>query len=195
LPDFRVRYVLDHPAAPVSGDVGDALSDALDKLARAGATLTEGWPDGVDPVADVATFGFHLSLYFAHLGEPTDLALADVVEQERRRMSSRQAWQDCLTSDADVFLCPTVSTVAIPHDDRPFAERTVETSRGTLPYRDLPFWIAHASLTGLPALSAPIPGGLPVGMQVIGPLFEDDTAITFADVAADVIGGYHAPRR
>jgi amidase len=193
--DFRVRYVVDHPGAPVSGDVGDALSDALDGLARAGATLTEGWPDGVDPIADVSSFGAHLTLYFAHLGEPADLSLPDAVEQEQHRMSSRQAWQNCLTSDADVFLCPTAGTVAIPHDDRPFADRTIDTGRGVLPYRDLPFWIALASLTGLPALSAPLGGRLPVGMQVIGPLFEDDTAITFAALAADVIGGYQPPRR
>jgi amidase len=193
LPDFRVRYVLDHPAAPVSSEVGDALSDALDMLAGAGVPLTEGWPDGVDPSADVASFGFHLGLYFAHLGEPTDLSLADAVEQEQRRMSSRQAWQNCLITNADVFLCPTVSTVAIQHDDRPFDDRVIETSRGPLPYRHLPFWIAPASLTGLPALNAPIAGGLPVGLQVIGPLFEDDTAITFAELAADVIGGYSPP--
>ena len=193
LADFRVRYVLDHPAAPVNSDVGDALSDALDGLARAGVTLMEGWPDGVDPVADVTSFGAHLSLYFAHLGQPTDLSLPDAVEQEQHRMSARQAWQDCLTSTADVFLCPTVSVVAIRHDDRPFDDRTIDTGRGALPYRNLPFWIAAASLTGLPALSAPVGGRLPVGMQVVGPLFEDDTAITFAELAADVIGGYRPP--
>ena len=196
LQNFRVRYVLDHPMAPVTGDVGGALSDALDALARAGVTLSAGWPDGVDPVADVAGFGFHLNLYFAHLGEPTDQTLADVIEQERRRMSSRQAWQACLTTDADLFICPTVSTVAIPHDDRPFGERAVETAHGPLPYSSLPFWIAHASLTGLPALNAPVgttSAGLPAGMQVLGPLFEDDTAITFAELAADVTGGYTPP--
>jgi amidase len=195
LRDFRVRYVLDHPAAPVSSDVGDVLSDALDTLARAGVALTEGWPDAVDPVADVASFRFHLGLYFAYLGEPGDLSLAEAIEQEQRRMASRQSWQDCLTTSADVFLCPTVSTVAVPHDDRPFGERTIETSRGALPYQSLPFWIAPASLTGLPALSAPVPAALPVGLQVIGPLFDDDTAITFAELAADVIGGYSPPRR
>jgi amidase len=195
LPDFRVRYVLDHPAAPASSEVGDALSDALDHLARAGVTLTEGWPDGVEPVTDVAAFAAHLSLYFAQFGEPIDLTLSGAIEQEQRRMSSRRAWQNCLTSNADVFLCPTVSTVAVPHDDRPFDERVVETSRGGLPYRNLPFWIAPASLTGLPALTAPITGGLPVGLQVIGPLFEDDTVITFAELAADVIGGYSPPHQ
>jgi hypothetical protein len=37
------------------------------------------------------------------------------------------------------------------------------------------------------------PGGLPVGAQVIGPLYEDDTAITFGQLLGDVIGGYDPP--
>jgi amidase len=48
----------------------------------------------------------------------------------------------------------------------------------------------------LPAVAAPIgrtPGGLPVGAQIVGPLYEDNTAITFAELFTDVIGGYNPP--
>ena len=84
----------------------------------------------------------------------------------------------------DVFLCPTNFTPAFPHDGRPFAERTVATPEGERPYDSQAFWVAHAALPGLPAVAAPVgraPGGLPVGVQVIGPLYEDDTALTFAE--------------
>lgn len=37
------------------------------------------------------------------------------------------------------------------------------------------------------------PAGLPAGAQVIGPRFEDDTPITFAELLADVVGGYRPP--
>jgi amidase len=37
------------------------------------------------------------------------------------------------------------------------------------------------------------PGGLPVGAQIVGPLYEDDTAITFAELLAEVLGGYERP--
>jgi amidase len=37
------------------------------------------------------------------------------------------------------------------------------------------------------------PGGLPVGAQIVGPLYEDNTAITFAELLGDVIGGYEPP--
>jgi amidase len=90
LRDFRVGVVLDHPQAAVSGEVAAALSGAVDALARAGATVVEGWPAGVDPVAEAASFGFHVRLFFAYQQPGDDLPpFAEVVEQERRRMAAR----------------------------------------------------------------------------------------------------------
>ena len=110
-------------------------------------------------------------------------------------MSARAAW-DRYFEDVDVFLCPANFTPAFPHDTRPFGQRTIITPEGERPYDNQPFWISHASLPGLPAVVAPIgrtAGGLPVGAQLIGPLNEDDTAIRFTEVLADVAGGYEPP--
>jgi amidase len=85
---------------------------------------------------------------------------------------------------------------AFPHDDRPFDERTITTPEGERPWTDQPFWISHASLPGLPAVVAPIgrtTGGLPVGARIIGPLYEDGTALTFAALLGDMVGGYESP--
>ncbi len=104
-------------------------------------------------------------------------------------------WADYF-ADIDVFVCPSNFTTAITHDSRPFDERRITTPDGERSYSEQPFWISHASLPGLPAVVAPAgltPAGLPVGVQVIGPLFEDDTAITFAELLAEVTGGYQAP--
>jgi amidase len=65
-----------------------------------------------------------------------------------------------------------------------------------LPYVNQPFWIAHAALVGLPAVVAPVgqtPAGLPVGVQVVGPQHEDDTAITFVELLAPLTGGSLRP--
>jgi amidase len=172
------------------------LSDAVDALARAGATVVEGWPEGVDPVREAESFGFHVRLFFAYQEPDEDLPpFAEVVDQEHRRMAARAAWGRFF-DDHDVFLCPAAFTPAIPHDPRPFADRTIATPEGGRPYADLVFWVAHAALPGLPAVAAPVgwtAGGLPVGAQVVGPLHEDDTAVTFAERLAGVVGGYRPP--
>jgi amidase len=188
--------VLDHDHAPVSSEVAAPLSDAVDALARAGATVVEGWPDGVDPVQEAESFGFHVGLFFDFQQPGEDVAaLAQVIDHEHRRMAARAAWTSYF-EDVDVFLCPANFTPAFPHDTRPFEERTVATPEGDRPYADQALWVSHASLPGLPALAAPIgrtPGGLPVGAQVLGPLYEDDTAISFAELLAEVVGGYEPP--
>jgi amidase len=187
LADFRVGVVFDHAAAPVSSEVGAVLSDTIDRLGRSGAKIVEGWPDGVDPSEQADAFGFQVELFFAlHGGAPSSVSLAEVIEQEHRRMDARRKWQQYF-EEVDVFVCPTSFTTAFAHDDRPFEERTIKTSYGEQRYDAQAFWIAHASLTGHPALSMPIgqtPDGLPVGAQVIGPWHEDDTAITFAELLA-----------
>jgi amidase len=182
LADYRVGFVLDHPDAPVTDEVGTAFSDQVDALARQGVKLVEGWPDGVDPSAQAEDFGFQVGLFFALHDPSADFAsLAQIVEQEHRRLAARATWQ-AYFDEFDVFLCPTSFTTAFPHDDRPFEERTIDGRS----YDAQVFWISHASLTGLPAVSMPIrTDGLPVGAQVIGPFHEDDTAITFAELLAD----------
>lgn len=178
LADFRVGVVTDHDSAQVSSEVGDVLSDTIDRLGRSGAKIVEGWPDGVDPSEQAEEFGRQIEVFFAlHGGEPSTLTVTELVDAECRRLTARGRWQSYF-EDVDVFLCPTSFTVAFPH-----GAQTI----GGQPYDAQVFWIAHASLTGHPALSMPIghtPGGLPVGAQVIGPWHEDDTAITFAELLA-----------
>jgi amidase len=196
LRDFRVGVVLDHPLAPPSSEVGSLLSNAVDALARAGATVAQGWPHGVDPARAYEAFGYQVGLFFAYQEPDASFpGQSEFIEREKERMFTRAAWLRYF-EDFDVFLCPTNFTPAVTHDDRPFEQRTVMTPEGEQQYGNQAFWVSHASLPGLPAISAPIgqtPGGLPVGIQIIGPLFEDDTALTFAELLPDLLGGYKAP--
>src|SRR5262249_1198833 len=136
LREFRVGVVLDHQMFPVSSDVGACLSDAVDAIARAGAKVTEGWPEGVDPLRSAESFEFHVGMFFA-LVQPGEQppAMAEFVEHESRRMDIRAAWGHYF-EEVDVFLCPTNFTTAFPHDVRPFDERTIATPEGERPYRD-----------------------------------------------------------
>jgi amidase len=50
--------------------------------------------------------------------------------------------------------------------------------------------------SGCPATVAPVGrtrGGLPVGLQIMGPYLEDATPIDIARLMADVVGGFEAP--
>ena len=92
---------------------------------------------------------------------------------------------------------PTALVPAFPHDQSGNAlNRVLTTPGGPRPYSDLCFWISFATLTGLPATTAPVgrtAGGLPVGLQIVGPYLEDATSIAVAGHLADVIGGFKAP--
>ena len=60
----------------------------------------------------------------------------------------------------------------------------------------MPFWTSFASLAGLPATIAPIGGtgaGVPAGIQIMAPMWEDATAIEFAGLLAERVGGFREP--
>jgi amidase len=192
LQEFRVGVVIDE----VSSEVGAVLSNAVDALGAAGVKIVEGWPEGIDPGREAEAFDYHVQLFFA-FAQPNGSfdRLGELIEYERRRMAAREAWGRYFR-ELDAFLCPVNFTPAFPHDPSPLEERTVPTPEGPRRYDQQPFWTSHASLAGLPAVSAPIgrtASGLPVGAQIIGPLYEDDTAITFAELTAGVVGGYEPP--
>jgi amidase len=124
----------------------------------------------------------------------------DWLEQSGLRLKARQAWQDYFQTH-DAFLMPEAFVPAIPHDHTPthtvtFDQRTIATSQGPRPYGDILRWISFATLTGNPAAVAPVGrtrGGLPVGIQIMGPYLEDATPIDVAGLMADVVGGFQAP--
>jgi amidase len=184
LKDFRVGGVLDNDRTPVSSEVAGPLSDAVDAIARGGASIVEGWPDGIEPVLTYESFGFPVGAFFAFQDPDGDgQELSGFVAHEHRRLATRAAWEDF--RDIDVFVCPTNFTPAFPDDTRQFEERTITTPEGERSCDDQAFWVSQRFLPGLPALAAPVGNtgtGLPVEGQIIGLLYEDDTAMTFAEL-------------
>lgn len=94
-----------------------------------------------------------------------------------------------------MFLCPTTSTGPFPDDIGRFADRTIRTDRGEQAYASLPFWIAHASLTGLPAVSIPIRGSPTGHLPVLShrPARRGRHRHTSAELATEVIVGHQRP--
>jgi amidase len=116
--------------------------------------------------------------------------------QNFRRLAFREQWQ-AYFQGVDVFLSPVSFCVAFPHDHSlPQDKRVITTEDGPRRYMDMINWISIPTLTGCPAAVAPVgltKGGLPVGIQIMGPYWEDATPLTFAALLAKEIGGFKPP--
>lgn len=103
-----------------------------------------------------------------------------------------------LFQQIDVLLMPVVPVAAFPHQTGGnHLMRKLLVDGAKRPYMDHIPWIALATTAYLPATTAPVgitPAGLPVGMQIVGPYLGDHTTIRFAELLADVHGGFVAPR-
>jgi amidase len=219
LRDYHIGYVVDDSLCPVSAPVKKLLTGVVDALRKAGASLEEGWPAGLNPAEQLATYRYMIFAVMAAFMRPEDVEQAReaakagdpvgqamdraitaphsvFLEANTRRCASLALWQDYFRTH-DAFLLPTAFTPAFAHDPRmPMEARTIATPKGARSYMDLLFWMTPATLNGLPATVAPVgltSEGLPVGLQIVGPYLEDATPIDIAGRLADLIGGYRPP--
>ena len=97
----------------------------------------------------------------------------------------------------DVILAPITPVAAFPHDHRPFGRRRLTLSDGaTIPYAMMLNWIGLATALRLPATAVPAgltPAGLPVGVQLIGPLGGDSKTLSLAQAIDENVRGFIAP--
>lgn len=121
----------------------------------------------------------------------------DWARAHQRRIEMQQQWREVFRQ-FDVVICPVHPVPAWPHDhspDRP--ARLLNVDGQTYPWMDtLRAWGGVATVPGLPATAAPIglsEDGLPIGVQIIGPEYEDRTSIAFASLLAREFGGFVPP--
>ena len=98
----------------------------------------------------------------------------------------------------DVILAPVAPVPAFPHDHAPLqiARRLTMSDGRRIGYLELVDWIALATLCDLPATVIPVgltPGGLPVGVQVIGRPGSDAATLAAAAALETVAGGFRPP--
>ena len=223
LREYRVAAWLDDPECPTDGDVGARLQGAVDALAAAGArvddrarpalALREAYRNyyqllclatcgilGPDEFASLAGYADRLPPDADHLMARFARSLTarhrDWVVLHEARERYRSVWADFFRKH-DVLLCPVTPVAAIPHDQNPnWADRTIRVNGETRPYEDQLVWAGLVGMAYLPATAAPVgrtPGGLPVGIQIVGPYLEDRTPIDLARRLADLVGGFQIP--
>jgi amidase len=97
----------------------------------------------------------------------------------------------------DVILAPIAPVTAFPHDHRPFAKRRLTMSNGqAIPYTAMLNWIGLATALHLPATAipaGPAASGLPVGVQLIGPLNGDGKTLALAQAIEENVRGFTPP--
>jgi amidase len=113
-----------------------------------------------------------------------------------RRHHLRRAW-GAFFQDFDVVLCPALATSAFPHMQQGESwTRILEIDGESMPYNDLLFWPGVTCGYHLPATVAPVglsAGGLPIGVQIAGPLFGDLTTIEVARMLEEGFRAFTPP--
>ncbi|HEX7381516.1 MAG TPA: amidase [Nevskiaceae bacterium] len=203
------NYYFDH----VAEDVAAAVRKAIDVLRDAGA-LTRAvaipYPDQIlgtewaIMMAEASAYHQESLRASAPLYQPDVRALlrvgefilaTDYIKALRVRQRMRKAWE-ALLADVDVVIAPTMPITAPAPDTQ-----TITWPDGTeeLIVMTLTRFTCQADLTGLPTMSLPAGfdrDGLPIGMQIIGRAFDEQTVLRAGrsfEKATDSVGRIAAP--
>ena len=110
------------------------------------------------------------------------------MQHDHLRTAVRYAWHRFF-ADWDVLLCPIANTAAFPHNHGLMEQRLVDVNGEMRPYFEANFWASLASLAGLPATVAPMglnKEKLPLGVQIVGAEFADETTIAVSGLLKEL---------
>ena len=223
LREYRVAVMLTDPCAEVDTEVQDRLQALADFLGRRRAKVSDRARPAIDTaeanrvyvmLLRAATSGrqtpeeFQRNLelarglapgdesYFARMVRANTMSHRDWLAWNETRHRMRLAWAEFFR-EWDLLLCPAASSVAFPHDQAGERhERTIRVNGRDVPTTDQLFWAGFPGMAYLPSTVAPCgftPGGLPVGVQIVGPQYGDRTCIAFAGLLEREFQGFVPP--
>ena len=107
----------------------------------------------------------------------------DWVQTDERRSRLRRQWA-AFFEQHDLLICPVATTPAFLHNQQGERwDRLIPVNGHSQPSTDALFWAGYPAIVGLPATAVPLglsPQGLPVGAQIVGPVFGDPDCLRFA---------------
>jgi amidase len=223
LRDFRVLVLDEHPLLPTGSAVRAGVGRVVDALVDGGARVERHsplLPDLTEAATLYTQLMFsssvarlpvdvHEQLRTRAAGlSPDDRSLGatrlratvfshrDWMAANNGRELHRHRWRQ-LFAEFDAVVCPITPTPAFPHDHDPdLLGRRIDIDGVEYPFFDQLVWAGVATMPGLPATAVPAgrsPEGLPVGVQLVGPAFEDRTPLRLAELLEQSIGGFQAP--
>ena len=192
---------------PVAADIRSAIERAGKELQKAGIVV-----DNVKPPIDQAD-----NLWFAYAGADGNQllfeTLGDALKLSRERLRNfnppgevksaadffkisiaRDTWRVELAEFMEkypIILGPTFCTTAFPH-----GATTVEIDGKTFPHFLAGWPVAWGNCAGLPGVVVPIGkdrDGLPIGLQINGRAFDEETVLAVAKAVENALGGYQKP--
>jgi amidase len=223
LKDFKIGVIFNDPVSEVDPEVQNVLQRLADFLVKQKAKISTTARPAIDMAHVQRTFALMLaaatsyrlsdtkfaeSLDAARELDPADdsprarvlrgttLLHRDWLGINEERTRLRWAWHDYF-KDYDLLLCPVYPVAAHPHmHDVPPERRTYQVNGKELTHPHMLFWAGMTGLVYLPATAAPAgftAGGLPVGVQIVGPHFGDRTTIEFARLLEQSYQGFVQP--
>lgn len=206
---LRVAVIADDACAEVDAPVRQGLQDLARFLREQGLAVTEtarpvdsneAWEVYIHLLraatgahlgdADYAAAREHAARYPAGSTDfpawhwhGNTLSHREWVQYDERRARLRQQWA-AFFQQWDVVVCPIATSAAFAHNQKGFRwDRMIPVNGGLQPTTQSLFWAGYPGLVGLPATVFPLtqsPDGLPIGAQVIGPVFADPVCLRFA---------------
>lgn len=209
---YRVLVLTDHPMVPTDPEVQAAIEQCAADLAQRGASVRSA--HGLIPDMEAST-RIYMNLLGSALGlgqsrddaervraqvealDPDDRSIAamrlratiishaDWLVANESRVKLRWAWRE-LFADYDVVICPPTSVAALTHAEA--AASRIVVNGQEVDAGDPVAWASVATAPGLPATVMPYSrtrDGRPLGVQIIGPYFEDLTSINLARLMSE----------
>jgi len=113
-----------------------------------------------------------------------------------KRFQWRRAWS-AFFREWDVLLCPVIATAALPHrQDGETWDRRITIDGSQIAYNDMLFWPGLTCGYHLPGTVAPMgstKAGLPLGVQIAGPIYGDRSTIEAASLLEQAWMGFKPP--
>jgi amidase len=221
LKSFRVAAWNDAKSFPLDSSYAAAIDALVDDLRRLGVHVdTEARP-AIDPSESYSVyiqtlFGIigaglppsgRASIIGAGRGAPAgsyQRRVSDAVRQglpeyfkaAEQRQKLLLAWRAFFV-DYDVLICPITPTVAFPHDIARTDlaaqfDRSIVVDGRSVPYMG-PGLVTVANLSATAIPTRHLVGGLPAGVQVVGPYLGDRTTLKFAQLLERELGGFVPP--
>jgi amidase len=190
---LRVAIHVEDPAAPTSAACKAAVRGVGARLAAAGAQVTEPGLPGPDLAEQNLLYRdlLNAAMSPSYAASHQEWKAAD---ERRHRLRADYAR---FFQDHDVLLAPIAPTPAFPHvTEGTMGSRKLTVDGVEVSYLKHLVWAGLPTLPGLPATAVPVAlsdEGLPMGLQVIGPLWADQTTLAVAGLIETLNGGFRPP--